>query len=157
MNLVVIDGNEKTSIQKVYNQDKVVHWIRQLENEGGYRWFDPFSSTNTKRFFLLILHFTKVRDNRANRHPGHLNRRRTSIIISVRNGSGRETDETDTQTDTANDGKVESEVMNSKTDTASEGKVDSDVMSSKTDTASEWKVDSDVMSSKTDTASEGEV
>ena len=74
----------------------MVHWIRQLENEGGYRWFDPFSSTKTKRFFLSILHFTKARDNRANRHPGHRNRPRTLTIISVRNGSGTETDETDT-------------------------------------------------------------
>jgi len=47
-----------------------------LENEGKYRWFDSFGSTK-KRFFLLILHFAKARDNRASRHPGHHNRRRT--------------------------------------------------------------------------------
>ena len=35
INLVVIDSNEKTSTKKVYNQDKVVQWIRWLENEGG--------------------------------------------------------------------------------------------------------------------------
>ena len=45
--------------------------------------------------FLLILHFSNASDNRANRHPGHRNRRRTSTIIVVSNGSGTETDETD--------------------------------------------------------------
>ena len=42
-----------------------------------------------KYFFLLNLHFAKARDNRASMHPGHLNRRRTSTIIFVSNGSGR--------------------------------------------------------------------
>ena len=44
MNLVVIDSNEKTSTYKLYNQDKVIQWIRWLDNAGGYRWLDPFSS-----------------------------------------------------------------------------------------------------------------
>ena len=44
INLVVIDINVKTSTYKLYNQDKVVQWIRWLENEGGYRWFDVFGS-----------------------------------------------------------------------------------------------------------------
>ena len=57
--------------------------VQWLENEGGYRWFD------------LILHFAKAQYNRANRHPGHRNRRQTSTIIFVSNGSGTETDETD--------------------------------------------------------------
>jgi len=48
-----------------------------------------------KLIFLLILHFSKASDNRANRHPGHRNRRRTSTIIFVSNGSWTETDETD--------------------------------------------------------------
>ena len=50
INLVVIDSNEKTSTKKVYNQDKVVQWIRWLENEGGYRWFDPFGSPKMNQF-----------------------------------------------------------------------------------------------------------
>ena len=76
-------------------------------NEGGYRWFD------------LILHFAKARDNRANRHPGQ----QTSTIIFVSNGSGTETDETDSYTDATNEGKQDSDVMNSKTDTANECEV----------------------------------
>ena len=88
MNLVVIDSNEKTSTQRVYNQDKVVQWIRRLKNEGRYRWLNPFGSPKTF-FKILILHFEKAPDNRANRHPGHCNRRGTSIIIFVSNGSGR--------------------------------------------------------------------
>ena len=44
IHLVVIDSNEKTSTYKLYNQDKVIQWIRWLDNAGGYRWLDPFSS-----------------------------------------------------------------------------------------------------------------
>ena len=47
MNLVVIDSNEKISTQRVYNQDKVVQWIRRLKNEGRYRWLNPFGSPKT--------------------------------------------------------------------------------------------------------------
>ena len=93
INLVVIDSNEKTSAKKVYNQDKLVQWIQWLENEGRYRWLDPFGSP--KKTFLLIMHFAKPRVYRANTHPGHRNRRRTSTIIFVSNCSGTETDETD--------------------------------------------------------------
>ena len=49
------------------------------------------------------------------------------------------------QTDTAGEGKVNSEVMNSQTDTAREGKVNSEVMNSQTDTAREGKVNSEVI------------
>ena len=92
-----------------------------MENEGGYRWFEPFGSP--KKRFLLIMHFAKPRVYRANRHPGHRNRRGTSIIIVVSNSSGTETDETISYTDTASKGKVDSDVIDSKTDTASEGEV----------------------------------
>ena len=49
--LVVIDSNEKTYTQRVYNQDKVVQWIRWMENEGGYRWFHSFDSPKITSFF----------------------------------------------------------------------------------------------------------
>jgi len=41
------------------------------------------------------MHFAKPRVYRANRHPRHRNRRWTSTIIFVSNGSGTEIDETD--------------------------------------------------------------
>ena len=59
IDLFVIDSNKKTSTERVYNQDKVVQWIRWLENERGYRLFDPFGSPKKN---LLILHFAKAQD-----------------------------------------------------------------------------------------------
>jgi len=53
-----------------------------LENEVGYRWFDPFGSTK-KIVFLLTIGFAKPWVYRANRHPGHRNRRRTSTICHI--------------------------------------------------------------------------
>ena len=45
------------------------------------------------------------------------------FVIFVSNGSGTDTDETDSETDIASEGKVDSDVIDLKTDTASEGKV----------------------------------
>ena len=45
------------------------------------------------------------------------------FVVFVSNGSGTETDETCSQTDTASEAKVNSDIIDSKTDTASEGKV----------------------------------
>ena len=70
-----------------------IKWYNEyggLGNEGGYRWFDPLGSPK-RTCFLLIMHFAKVRYNRADRHPGHRNKRRNSTIIFVSNGSGTET------------------------------------------------------------------
>ena len=89
IHLVVIDSNEKTSTYKLYNQDKVIQWIRWLDNAGGYRWLDPFSSPKT--FY------------RANRHPWTSQQTPLDIatddepqpfVTFVSNGSGTETGET---------------------------------------------------------------
>ena len=64
---------------------------RRLENEGGYRWFDPFGSTK-KTVFLLIIGFenlefivlTGTLDIATDNEPQPF----------VSNGSGTETDET---------------------------------------------------------------
>ena len=45
------------------------------------------------------------------------------FVVFVSNGSGTETDKTCSQTDTASEAKVDSDIIDSKTDTASEGKV----------------------------------
>ena len=34
----------------------MVQWIRWLENEGGYRWFDPFGSPKTNLFDVPFIH-----------------------------------------------------------------------------------------------------
>ena len=81
MDLVVIDSNEKTSKKKVYNRDMVVHGLRWLEKEGGYRWLDLFGSPKT--LFSFNHAFCKPRVYRANRHPGHRNRHRTSTICHI--------------------------------------------------------------------------
>ena len=88
----------------------MVQWIRWLENEGGYRWIDPFGSP----FFLLIMHFAKPRVYRANRHPGHHTKRRTSTVwyiclkwFWVINWWNRFLDDViDSRTDTASEGEV---------------------------------------------------
>jgi len=64
----------------VYSQDKVVQWIRWLENEGGYYCCLILFVVLKWTVFLLIMHFSKARVYRANRHPEHHNRRRTSTI-----------------------------------------------------------------------------
>jgi len=82
IHLVVIDSNENTSTQRVYNQDKVVQWKMKVDIAGS------ILLVVLQHFFLLILYFANTRDSRANRHPGHRNRRRTSNIIFVSNSSG---------------------------------------------------------------------
>ena len=67
---------------------------RWLENEGGYRWFDPFGSTK-KTVFLLTIGFenlefivlTGTLEIATDNEP-------QPFVIFVSNGPGTETDET---------------------------------------------------------------
>ena len=45
------------------------------------------------------------------------------FVVCVSNSSGTETDETILYTDTASEGKIDSDIIDSKTDTATEGEV----------------------------------